>query len=236
MIIGIMGNQTTEGTLMDLAPVYEHAVWADDPDWSNPGDGNAVTTWRNMSGGGDPTESTASAKPTFRASTSAFNNRATVEFDGGDVLNVDVTDLPQDFTIFVVASCAVDSLQMVVGSGSGTAHGVGMTTATRWRVAHGANITGSGADADPHLWLDHANGASSTLEIDGATTLSGDVSTQAFKRFVLGAGSNTGATTVTNYMTGHIAMAVIFDGDVRADGDWATFESAVADYYGITIP
>ena len=69
-------------------------------------DGDAVTTWSDLSGSGnDATQATASLKPIYR--TSIINGRAVVRFDGvndvlsmGTALNFERTDT---FTIFVVA-------------------------------------------------------------------------------------------------------------------------------------
>lgn len=64
---------------------WHSAYWAEDPDWTNPGDGNAVTDWTDGSGNGrDLTQGTGTKRPLYRASVAALNGQPALEFDGTD--------------------------------------------------------------------------------------------------------------------------------------------------------
>jgi hypothetical protein len=94
----MMANRTTAvfNPLTQVANI--HGWWASDPLWTPPADGAAVTSVRNNSGGGDPTQASAGFKPLYRASVSQLNNKPAVEFDGtDDRLVVDITDVTAPF-------------------------------------------------------------------------------------------------------------------------------------------
>lgn len=70
-------------------------------------DGDPVATWADVSGAGnDATQATAGAQPTFVAANPAFNDYATVSFDGtDDYLNLDGSIITVDnFTLFIVGN------------------------------------------------------------------------------------------------------------------------------------
>lgn len=101
-----------------------HGWWAEDPLWTPPADGAAVTSVRNVSGGGDPTQGTAGFRPLFRASVSQLNNKRAVEFDGtDDRLVVDIADTVEPFKAISVhrmlGTPANSTNPLGTGSGSG---------------------------------------------------------------------------------------------------------------------
>ena len=68
-----------------------YAFWAADPDWSNPGDGNAVTSWRN-DGSASPTtigEIGSGTSVTYRSAASAMASKPALQItSGGKALEV----------------------------------------------------------------------------------------------------------------------------------------------------
>lgn len=209
-----------------------HAVWAEDPSWTNPGNGNPVDSWRNQSGGGDPAN-TGTNRPTFRSSTAAFNNRATVEFASASsqYLDFNIADQAQSFKLLLVCSAATGAAQRFLGRGAAaTAQGLGVTAGNAYSLHYGANLNGSTSDANPHVLRATVNGASSQLWKDGSSILSGSASTGNQQRFLLGAGYD--GSAFGNYLNGHIAFAAIYSG-ATSDTDLATLETALKSHYGI---
>lgn len=76
-------------------------------------DGDSVSQWNDESGNGRHVkQSTTSAKPTYRASPGGFNDRPSVQFDGGDFLDTDAYEEglnTAQFTTFVVTAPSVDN-------------------------------------------------------------------------------------------------------------------------------
>lgn len=61
------------------------AWWAEDPDWTPPADGGAVSSWRNAGTNGvAATQGTGIKQPLYRASVASLNNRPAVDFDGSN--------------------------------------------------------------------------------------------------------------------------------------------------------
>ncbi len=222
-------------------PAPSHGVWASDPAWSNPGDGGAVSSWRNNSGGGDPAQATAGSKPTYRAATTAFNSRPTVQFDGGDFLDVDIADIAQSYKVIIVAqSTTAGTLQRFVGfsgGGGGTiSNGVGKNGANVWGIDGGADRTSTASsDTTLHVLRATFNGTSSALWLDGVQVIPTGVTagTSSATRFALGAGINA-TPAAGNFMTGHIAYAAIYPG-ATADADLIDLSLALGLYYKFAV-
>lgn len=81
-------------------PVAGAVLWLDASQITGLSDGNAVSTWPDMSGNGyDATQGTGSAQPTYK--TGIVNGKPVVRFDGGDWLGFTQQSLAS-FSIFVV--------------------------------------------------------------------------------------------------------------------------------------
>lgn len=205
-----------------------HVVWADDPDWADPGDGQPVDSWRNQSGGGDPAN-TLLLRPTFRASTAAFNNRATVQFDStaAQYLIFDITDQAQPFKMLIVAQAATAGNQGLIGRGGNFTHGLRFVPAN-WSLNYGSGVNGGTNDGNPHVIRATVNGASSQLWLDGSSVASGNAGTGGQSHFMLGA---VNSMTPTFFLSGHIAFAALYSG-ATSDTDLATLENDLQTYYG----
>lgn len=88
-------------------------LWLDATRITGLNDGDAVTTWADLSGNGKhATQGTAAKQPTYRIA--GVNGRPTVQFDGGDALAVPAIDLTgtSAVTVFLVATAAAGSVQV----------------------------------------------------------------------------------------------------------------------------
>lgn len=224
----------------DVAPAnpdgvtWLHRMWADDPSWTNPGDGNLVDSWRNASGGGDPA-ATGSLRPTFRASVEAYNKKAAVQFSNAQALDFNIADIAQPFSVVAVANVGRAGIaEKWFGKGAGTGNGIGDTSGNTWLANMGSTIGTGASDSNPHLFRLYANGASSVLAVDGIVDSAGNAGTAACARITIGAGSD-GVPNFANFLGGHVAMLGIATGDVTTDTEWANFKQFVRQFYGRVI-
>jgi lysophospholipase L1-like esterase len=221
---------------------WEFAYWAGNPAWSNPGDGVAVSAWPDATANGwDLAQATGASQPIFRASTAAFNDRATVEFDGSNdsLFLASGVVLAQPFTLVVVGS--VDTLNHrtfldVHSSGSSNAYynGMNATSGYKWQMSQGTALRGGTPEAGvPVLYVARFDGSSSNLDIDGTTVATGNAGTASLAEIRMGLSSTGAAGTAP--LDGHIAFAAAFDGDPTEDELWPMFLAWVSAHYGITV-
>lgn len=224
----------------DLGITWRQVFAANDPNWSRPADGAAVTTWRD--GGALGSSATqggaASLKPTMRYSTAAFAGLPTLQFDGGDYLVSSPAGAAQSQPITLVAIAQATSLG---GAGAVSLICDGISAA---RMALGYYQTGSkiraiassaldlnGADTNPHLFYAVLNGASSQVWKDGTS---------------LGTGTTGAATTPTamtigssylgaNFLTGHVHMVGWIVGALTTNTQGLANLKAYARGCGITV-
>lgn len=212
-----------------------HAVWASDPAWTPPADGGAVSSWRNGgSVGGDVVQGTGAAQPTYRASTAAFNNKPTVQFDGtDDRLVVTVTAIPQPVWLLAIGSFSAGN-DYIMGYSSSSDSGVGRFDATRWAMGAAGGLklyTAAMTAGNPYMVLAYFDGAASTFNANGTVSTASDAGTGTLTRFALGAhASNAGS-----FLDGHAAYAAIFTTDPTALPEWASFKAWCLSQYGITV-
>lgn len=213
---------------------WKAAFWADDPSWTNPGDGNPVTSWRDAGTEGvDPTQATASIKPTFRSSTASLNNRATVEFDAGDNLvstnwGSSITGISGIFIVFDLD--ATGTVQLFDGNDSGNRRGMYLDGGS-WRLFCGTVQAGGTNDTNAH-YADMKVGTTTSnlddLNIDGASVISGvNSGTNNMDGIVIGSNYTGGGK-----IDGHIAFLGIKDGD-WAGSELSDLRTWAASYYGI---
>jgi hypothetical protein len=214
--------------------------WADDPSWSNPGNGNAVSSWRDASGANDHvTQGTAGSRPIFRSSVAALNNRGAVEFDGTDDYVASGTGASlqaQPFTVVMVVTAWGASADNVIFGCSGNDCRIARGYPGAQEVAiyaGGGDYSGtSRGDANAHLYTFLFNAASSAIGIDGSIlTTAASPGTRGYEfGLAIGAqaaGANPGDATV--------AFCGVYLGDFSGDTDYAAFKTWCASYYGLTI-
>jgi hypothetical protein len=100
-------------------------LWLKADSLSHLADGASISSWEDVSGNGHVfSQGTSSAKPTFRAADSDFNNQPIVDCDGSDQLigSYSAQLNPAEFTLFCVAASDTDdnSYQGIIESRSST--------------------------------------------------------------------------------------------------------------------
>lgn len=232
---------TATGAFDPTIITWQAAWWADDPLWSNPGDGNLVSTWRDLSGNlRSLDQGTAGQRPIYRSSVSGLNNRGGIEFDGSD-------DYLQSTTWSVTQPLTI----IAVGYQTSTADGNGWFTLREiingifligragasnvWRLNAGSSIDSVGApDTSKHLLRGYCNTTASVLALDETTIASGNIGTNAGTFYAVAA-AQTASATPTNPTPGTFGFFGVYGGDITADGQWSTFKSQLGTYYGITL-
>lgn len=210
-------------------PTWTHASWAGDPAWANPGDGGAVSSIRNNSGGGDPAQATVTAKPTYRASVAALGNRPALEFDGGDSLNFDVADINTPFYAIAVGALSGSGVaRSLLGFSTTSGLRMGVTAGNLWIATAGTTLAGGTTDNNAHVLEAILNGASSSLYLDGTQIASGGGGNSALTRFVLGAANG------SNWL-GYGAFWGIVAGQTTRDATIVSSARAIGARYGITV-
>lgn len=216
-----------------------HAVWADDPNWANPGNNNPVSSWRDINGS-DLTQATAGQRPTFIASASYANNHAAVEFNGASstFLANNISNISQPFYVMIVARSAngANSTQEVFmgRGGGGTDRGFMKDSGNNWEVNMNTDLsTSGGVDSSLHVFLYKCNGVGSEIRVDGVLVAQGSAGGGNLAWFTLGAGDNGG--TRGFYFTGGICFAGIYSGSTNID-KLVELSNSLMTYYNIPTP
>lgn len=224
-----------------LASIDWHtAYWADDPLWTDPGDGNAVSSWRDGSGNSrDATQATGANQPLFRSAVPLLNNRGAIDFDGSnDILQSAAFTLVND-PITLICIGKRD------GAGGGTYErmievrsasfytSLLMRPGGNWGVYASAEIGNTPYDttAGHALRGYFTGGANSEITVDGVST-TGTLGTGGASQFFIGGET---ALTAASYGNIHVAFAALYAGDVTASPEWGRFVAWVSSYYGMTI-
>lgn len=209
------------------------AFWADDPEWTNPGDGNPVSSWRDGGSEGKPaTQGTGSMQPTYNASVPAFNGKATISGDGVDDFLQTANwsgVLAQPFSVFCVGNFSGTGMDMWDGNDA-TNSAYFRARSLNYRIHAGTIAQGGTPDTDPHYFLANYVGASSGLLIDGATIISADAGSNGIDGLSILANQGGGMPN-----GGHIAfIGVVPVTTWFGNAGFAPFGPWVEDYYGIT--
>lgn len=230
---------TASGVSAAFDPVaafaWHSVFWASDPLWSNPGDGNAVSTWRN--GGSDGvamTQATGSLQPLYRSAYANLNSQPAVQFDGTDDLLANTYNATLAVPYSVVSVChfiTVGGAQIAVLGLSNQCYAG--CSGTAWRLRSITLLTGGTASTGKHLHRALiASGATDALEVDGTSVMSA-VEAGNVAMFQIGVGQ--AANLTTDAFNGAIAFVGAFPGDISADANWAAFKAWAASLYSMTI-
>ena len=187
---------------------WHTAFWVEDPNWTDPGDGNAVSSWRNDGSGdwGDAAQATGTKQPLYRSSVAALNSQPAIDFDGTDDNLKSAVGTGQAGAMTVVA---VVDLQSPDGNyryihdratePSDPAKNrfiTGLTSSNTWRMYVDSAVEGgSPASGGQLLFIYFASGGTSTLDVDGTQDLSGNPGTVSTNGFTLGADYGGGVPT-----------------------------------------
>lgn len=212
-----------------------HAMWAEDPSWSNPGNGNAASSWRNAgTPGQDPANATGTQQPIYRSTVSQLGNKPALEFDGtDDRLTVDCTDVAQTFKVVVVGRLTSNpgTQRNLVGFGPAATTGISRGGSTFFSFSAGSNINSSvTADTAGHVFRANLAGASSQMWIDGSSVASGGAGVNSFTRIKVGCSGS--GTTDANFAPCQVAFYGIYS-SATSDTDLATLAADLKSYYGL---
>lgn len=229
----IAGNSAGVASFNPLTQVTAlHAMWANDTAWTNPGDGNPVTSWRNQSGGGDPA-SAGSARPTFVAINSDFGNHASIHFTSASsqYLGVDIADIAQSCKVVTVfkLSAGAGVAESVIGFGGGVSRDFRDVATDQWRVNAGANLLGGTSDTLTHVARFTLNGASSQLWIDETSIVTGDAGANGISVLTIGT-SNNGLASLGAFLQGDVAFVGIYTG-ATSDASLSSLCNSLRLYY-----
>lgn len=213
-----------------------HEFWAEDPDWTDPGDGGSVSSWRNNGTDGTAAvEATAGEQPTFRATASVLNNRPAIEWNNSATADrlqaprASTGQLDQRFTHGLVFCFGSSGNQIGVTGGLNTTRGILDQSGGNFRAYNGAALTAGAADTDPHLMICDANGASSELRLDGNSSATGNSGTNPLDGVTFGANYALSG----GFADVHIAYYFAYSGDLTADAGFSSWETSILTYYGI---
>lgn len=210
------------------AVTWQSVFWAEDPAWTNPGNGNPVTSWNNA--GTDATDATeATNPPVYASSVAALNSKPAIDFDGtNDLLVANVADLTSPWTLVVICTHDDTATDSAVGFLAGTNGALAYVSGTGWRIGSAtANVVGT--TGDTVLLVGLSNGASSTLEVNGVGP---------------GTVNGGGVGNLTELRIGNRASALPFDGKIAFVGlkssaltapELAYLEAGATSHYGIAI-
>ena len=233
----LAAKQPVAGGFDPLSIAWHSAYWAEDPGWTNPGDGNAVTTWDDATANGrDVTQATGTKRPLYRASVAALNGQPALEFDGTD-------DFLQTVSAFTVTSGTLTKVIIyqyrshpggnrhawsAMDSGSNRADM--FRTSGAWAIygsaaAGGGAIYITGVTPNNNAHLEVATfGASASILIDGSSITTGSgasaLTTHCFGGYL---GNENGAVT--------IAFAGMLVGTLTT-GEKADLLAWAQDHYG----
>lgn len=209
------------GTMNAALPVTDGLVMHLDASQITATDGDPIATWADLSGAtNDATQTTAGAQPAYVASNAAFNDLATVSFDGtDDYMNLDGSIVTvNSFTLFIVGNLDVTGVEQYFISGQGgdgndrlrvAGYGWGDGYMTRVGNTGDANLGGP-QDTAAHViavtgtaagWLDGGDKVTVGTNTAGALNPSD---------FIMGAYYDSGDFP-RNLLTGDIAEVVLYN-------------------------
>lgn len=215
---------------------WKAAYWASDPLWSNPGDGNEVTSWRDYSGNSLTLSRVGGVNgPTYRASVTELNNQPGIDFDGiNDRLwctTTTGTTQPDSIVLIVRADSISANKQRWIDNQTGT----GDRQLVEGAYVDGKALLWAGSLASSSLSATTGayfmtalfNGASSWIERAGTRSATINPNTAGLGGIMVG-----NANSI--YADGVVAFAGVYDGDITANANWATFKAGATATYGVT--
>lgn len=217
-----------------LSIAWDHAFWADDPDWTPPADGAAVTTWRNAGLQGiAATQATSHQQPVYRANYANLNGNRVVEFDGDNdhlaAAGATVRSQPNH----IVAIGYLDATGSATIFDSTPNRQMMRNNGTNLEIYAGGTRTFGSPGTGPFIMMMYFNSTSSSARFNGTV----------YDAAIVG---NIGADSMgaTVLVGGYPGFAVSFDGGlafVAAKNSALTFDEIVkleawaALYYGVPV-
>lgn len=213
---------------------WRAAYWADDPLWTNPGNGGSVASLRDGSGNGYTLAATGTAQPTFRSAVTNLNGKAGIEFDGtSDALRLNTPVLTQSYSVVLVAEVLATSGTPIFSDSYGAGRSALFINAgATWSAFAGSSVLSGGAPSTgKHAFRMLANNASSAINVDGSNTTGTLGTSTGFTGITLGA-FNGGASNWANFRLGFWG---VYQGDITAATAWPVLKGVLYGHYGATL-
>lgn len=235
---GPLGQQGGGGGAFDPlsygSPV--HAFWAADPNWTNPGDGNRVTSWRNDGSDGTAATEVSSSGPTFNSSDSNMNGEPSLTFDDAsrDYLQAASGSISQPFSISVAFYYPAVNREYLVDGVSSRCIAIVGNSPNRLEMFASSTVTNvSGlAVSPPDVIVAHwvFDGSSSKIVINGGSpvTVTGSPGTNSLGGIVIGGGKYA-STVATDSTFGFVSAR---SGDVTGESWFSEFDDGLIALYG----
>lgn len=210
-----------------------HAFWAEDPNWTNPGDGNAVSSWRNDgSNGVAATQATGANQPLYLSS--GINSRPALDFDGSNdrliISDADTTGLTNPITVVVCASfdSASGSQTFIDGVAASSRVIINTNSSGFWQVSNGGTFsTGVSAVTGTSVHVVVA-GTSAKWRRNGTQIATGNSGTNGLDGIAIG--SRNDGSQPTN---AKIAYVAVFGSDITGEAWFSEYESGLRTLYGV---
>lgn len=213
-----------------------HVAWSEDPSWTPPADGAAVSSWPNRgSVGGDFDQGTGANQPTYRATVAALSDQPGIEFTTSKYLLSTLASTTVAKTCSVVALVNLSLINadryLFDLASAGAPTGCVWSQSGVWAacgLAASGGDTGTASSVGPHLAVAIYTATTFELEIDDASVgVSGATAAWTFNRAQLG-----GRDTAGDWLSGHYAFFGVVSGDIRDDPNYAEFVTWAEGRYG----
>ena len=214
---------------------WHSAFFAEDPDWTPPADGAAVSQWDDGSGNGrHAVQATGANQPLYRAASSVMNNKPAVEaVDTTDSLaQTAYTAIAQPFSLVFLGRLGTASAFMTDGLSAAAVNRIVFIRAASWNPNAGTGRTYGTGDGNTHLFEWIINGANAKLLIDG---------TQVGSTESHGTNTCVGLTLFNRYSIDTapgnrtLSFLGIYAGNWEVDAARSSFKTWAASHYNLTI-
>lgn len=235
----LVGRVGAAGGFFGRLPMYRE-FWAEDPGWSNPGDGNVVVTMRDNGTAANNAGKTGVVDPVYRSSTingrPGIDFQATAESIGGRLAASSGTS---GAVYSVVAVAEFDRLfsaaSYVTDSSSGTGNRAiigGLVSGSKWRAYHSATafVEPSGYNTDPHLFVAVFKTDDIRLYVDGSLVGTDNSGTVIGVPGLSIGGDRTGSN---QFLDGRVCYVAQYNGDITTHAEYAAYHAAIMSHYAI---
>lgn len=209
---------------------WHSAYWAEDPDWTNPGDGNAVSSWRDGSGNGRTvSQGTGTRQPIYRAT--GIGSQPGVQFDGTDdwlASSSSFTATTGDLTkVMVLKPTATNSGRHFWSRGASGGRADGFVWGTAWGAYSPATGIFSGGTVNTNAHLVIITFATAAEIVVDGTQVATDSGSASLSGHTLASEPGGGSP-----WAGYIAFAGLYNGTLTS-GQKADLLAWAQDHYGV---
>lgn len=203
-----------------LSVGWAHAYWVGGPEFLalSLADGAGVATFPDEVSTHDLTQSTAGARPTYRAAGGPGSGPC-IEGAAGDWMSSTTPFRAQPLSVVAVAKFDNPGTSSYVLTTAQSAFTQTYSNGGAWWLYGGSVRTGGTDDALWHLFNTFWSGASSVLEVDATANVTGNPGTAGQQNFAIF------GNATSNSWIGKALFFGLYHGDVRTDPDWDAFES-----------